>query len=151
MPYQLLGPQRGQGVLKVQMPYTHKLVRGLKRHEMRSRSLENYFKVASGDWVWFCTRKGEVSGCTGCAVLGGARYVREVGPLVPGKESDEKIWAGLAHCVPMSLSEFAKRMPKGYLKGVWAWEFDGAMELDTPVDMADNSNKTMAHFVPRGE
>ena len=63
--------------------------------------------------------------------------------MVPAKESDEKIWAGLAHCVLMSLSEFAKHMPKGYLKWVWAWEFDSAMELDTPVDMADNSNMTI--------
>jgi hypothetical protein len=133
------------------MPYTRKLVRGEKRYEMRSRSIETYWKVAPGEWLWFSTLKGKVKGCTGCAVLGGARYMRELGPLVPGNESDEKAWAGLPHGVPMSLSEFAKRMPGGYLKGVMAWEFDGAVELDMPVDMADDNSITMARFVPREE
>ena len=133
----------------MRLPYTSRLVRGSKRHEMRSRSMA-YFKVSPGEWVWFATPKGAQEGCTGCAVLGGAYFVGEVGPLKPGVPPDEAHWMELAHTVPESLLSFARSMPPGYMNGVWGWEFEGAIELQSPVDMADDPNMTMARFAARG-
>lgn len=135
-------------MLKVRLPYASRLAKGSKRHEMRSRSI-SYFDVSPGDWVWFCTLKGKLEGFTGCAVLGGAYFVRESAPLQPGVAADEALWTTLAHTVPQSLTAFAQSMGGGYKNGVYAWEFDRAVELERPVDMADDPSITFARFAPR--
>ena len=141
-------------VLKVRLHYAQRLVQrqgahgAQKKHEMRSRMIAaaSSGRVVPGSWVWFATLKGKWQGVKGCAVLGGARFVREEGPLIPGSEEGERRWNELEHTVSGLLREFVVGMPSGYRRGVWAWEFADAIELETPVEMADSHEMTFVQF-----
>ena len=106
--------------------------------------------VVPGTIVWFSTLKGQVPGLTGCAVLGGARFVREEGPLVPGSLHGEARWRDLEHTVDDgTMKVWVQGMSPGYKKAVWAWHFEDAFELPVPVQMADSSAMTFVPFQPR--
>lgn len=144
-------------MLKVRLPYAYRLVpetagvEASKRHEMRSKPMAaaSGQRVTPGTWVWFATLKGKLPGIRGCAVIGGARFIGEEGPLVPGTEHGEARWLQLQHTVPGTLRAFVKDMPSGYSKHVWAWEFADAIALASVVEMADSHEMTFVSFVPR--
>lgn len=144
-------PQVGDPVLKVRLPYTERLASGDKRHEMRSKPIaqSGFGPIERGDWVWFATLKGKYPGCEGCAILGGARYVGQEGPLHMGTPGSEQRWLQLQHTVPGTLSAFATSMGRGYLTGIYAWEFADSQRLDAPVEMEDSLAQVFTAFRPR--
>mgnify|MGYP000007584906 FL=1 len=146
-------PQVGDLVLKVRQPYASRLVAKVKTCEMRSRSVAKACRqVTPGTWVWFASLQGALPGYDCCVVLGGARFVGEEGPLVPGSVHGEARWKELEpqHTVEGSLKEFGVGMPKGYSSHVWAWQFADAVALEPPAKMADTPYQMgFVKFAPR--
>ena len=89
------------------MPYVKRLAEGEKIHEMRSKQIgkSGGGSIVPGTWVWFATLKGQWPGCTHNMILGGAKFIKEHGPLVPGTSNGEAWWQTLRHTVPGTMQE----------------------------------------------